>query len=88
MGHHRPATTAKTWSAIPPQPAPEQLQKAADGPAGATADDDVPPTLPTTPETAAQPILPTAQTTVAVDDQAVGLREAHEHHLPEITSPH
>ncbi|MEU6353149.1 DUF87 domain-containing protein [Streptomyces sp. NPDC047072] len=82
-----PPPTAKTRSATPPQPAPEQLQKAADGSTTATVD-DVPPTLPTAPQTAAQPTLPAAQPAAAVavdDDQAVGLREAHEHHLPEIT---
>ncbi|QKZ18586.1 pRL2-11 [Streptomyces chartreusis] len=97
-----PPPTAKTRPAASPQPAPAQLQKAADGSATATVD-DAPPTLPTAPETAAQPALPTAQapaadpaaatpaaTSPAIpaavdDDQAVGLREAHEHHLPEIT---
>lgn len=82
-----PPPTAKTRSAIPPQPAPEQPPKAADGSATATV--DVPPTLPTAPQTAAQPPLPAAQPAAAVavdDDQAVGLREAHEHRLPETPS--
>ncbi|WP_329266792.1 hypothetical protein [Streptomyces sp. NBC_01451] len=97
-----PPTTKKTRSAVPPQPAPVQLHKAADGPATAAVD-DVPPTLTGGPETVAQPALPASQTAAAGpadttpsatsptapavvdDDQAVGLREAHEHHLPEIT---
>uniref|UniRef100_UPI002F9089D3 pRL2-11 n=1 Tax=Streptomyces sp. NBC_01562 TaxID=2975879 RepID=UPI002F9089D3 len=54
-----PPPTTKTRSAIPPQPAPEQLQKAADGSAIATVD-DAPPTLPTAPETAIQSALPAA----------------------------
>ncbi|MFM9584154.1 helicase HerA domain-containing protein [Streptomyces caniscabiei] len=84
-------TNTKTRPAVPgpPQPAPVQLQQPRDGPSAAAVD-DAPPTLPTAPETAAQPALPTAQTpapipAAVVDDQAVGLREAHQHHLPDIT---
>ncbi|MCX4429421.1 hypothetical protein [Streptomyces mirabilis] len=76
-----------------------QLQKAADGPP-TTCVDDATPTLPAAPETAALPAAPdpaaapddttpaatsTATQAVVDDDQAVGLRQAHEHHLPEIT---
>ncbi|MFG2960825.1 hypothetical protein ACGF5O_44775 [Streptomyces sp. NPDC048291] len=84
-----PTTNAKTRPAVTVQPAPVQLQKAADGPP-TTAVDDAPPIPPAVPETAAQPALPTAQApapipAAVVDDQTVGLREAHQHHLPDIT---
>ena len=94
-----PATTTATKrAAAPAQPAPVPLQKATARPPTTTVDDATP-TPPTGPETAAHATLPVAQapagtTTAATstttpaavdDDQAVGLREAHEHHLPEIT---
>lgn len=95
-------TTAKKGAAVPAQPAPVPLQKAADRPPTTTVD-DVPPTPPTGPETAAHATLPVAQAPAVdpadtaaaatsptnpapdIDDQAVGLRQAHEHHLPDIT---
>lgn len=59
-----PTANTKTRSANLPQPAPEQLQKSADGPVTVTMD-DVPPALPTAPETAAQSALPAAKTPAA-----------------------
>ncbi|MGJ5899311.1 helicase HerA domain-containing protein [Streptomyces niveiscabiei] len=79
----------KTQPEATVRPAPVQLQKAVDGPPSAAVD-DAPPTPPAVPETVTQSVLSTARTlaqvpAAPVDDQAVGLREAHEHHLPEIT---
>lgn len=96
------ATTTVKGAAIPAQPAPVPLQKAADRPPTTTVG-DVPPIPPAGPETAAHASLPAAQAPAAdpadtaaattspanpasdIDDQAVGLRQAHEHHLPDIT---
>ncbi|MFE2513326.1 pRL2-11 [Streptomyces naganishii] len=98
------ATTGRSASsdgkrpAVPAQPAPAELQTAADGPQN-TGPDDQAPTPPTEPETPAHAALPDQRddaadppSTIAstspanpagdVDDQAVGLRQAAEHHLP------
>lgn len=92
------ATAAGKLPAVPAQPAPAELQKAAEGPQ-ATGPDDQAPTPSTKPETPAHAALPAQQADAAdppgtiaatspaspagdVDDQAVGLRQAAEHHLP------
>jgi hypothetical protein len=94
----RSATPARKRPAVPAQPAPAELQKAADGPQ-TTGPDNQTPIPPTEPEAPAHAALHAPQDdaddspgTIAatspgnragdVDDQAVGLREAAEHHLP------
>jgi hypothetical protein len=92
-----PQANAKTHTTIPAQPGPEQLQKAADGPPTTAVDDATtgPATaahavLPAAQDPAADPddtiaAMSPANPAGDIDDQAVGLREAHERHLPDIT---
>lgn len=94
----RAATAAGKHPAAPAQPAPAELRKAPDGPQTTAPDDQAsaPPTEPTAPAHTALPVqtddAADAPGTIAttssaraardVDDQAVGLRQAAEHHLP------
>lgn len=94
----RSASSDGKRPAVPAQPAPAELQTPTDGPQTTGPDDQAPtpPTEPETPAHAALPdqrdddadpprtIASTSPANPAgdVDDQAVGLRQAAEHHLP------